>query len=433
MNRAKTIWQYVANFSSGVLIILLSVALITLFFINRKAAIANKELRTIKNVLELRVRERTASLEETSNLLRYSESYIRDILESMPIALIGLDKDLNINQWNRLSEEITGADNEQVMGKNLWDAYPTITLTPNQINQALSANSAVTIKHCQHGQYYYDLTIYPLREHKEMGLVILLDDVTQRTLAANILVQRDKMASMGELAANMAHDIDGPLQAILSDLQSVQGELKTQSNSDFQKVKVLLNDAAERGTQVMGIIANLLDFSRAQRDKKEDADIPEIMNHTIDLAKVILSESSGLKFSDIVVVQKIEANLPKFPSHVSELQQVFLSLFRSACHSLGEVDKVGFEPKISVEISDNYGALWIKAQHNGKGLTSEEQQYIFEPFFNTKNAVLGTGLGLASSHGIIERHSGWIEVKGGKDGGTTFEVYLPRSGRLVPE
>ena len=347
--QGETIWQYVANFSSGVLIILLSVALVFLFFIYRRATQANFELIAIKEVLEVRVRERTASLEKTSDMLRNSESYIRDVLESMPIALIGLDKDLNINQWNRLSEEITGASNERVLGRNLWEAYPTITLSPSQVNQALKANQAITIKHCQHGQYYYDLTIYPLREHREKGVVILLDDVTQKTLAANILVQRDKMASMGELAANMAHDIDGPLQAILGDLQSAQNELEVKG-SDHQSVTAFLGDAVERGVQVTGIIDNLLEFSRAQGDEMEEADIPALMSHSIDLASVILSESSGLKFSDINVVQKIEDNLPKFPIHVSELQQVFLSLFRSACHSLGRETKRGLSRKYELKL-----------------------------------------------------------------------------------
>ena len=121
----STNWQYVANFSSSVLILLLSITAITLFFSHRRARRANRELEEIRKFLEQRVREHTRLLQE-------SEAYIKSIVDSMPLMLIGLNKDLNITQWNNWAESTTGIRSDLVIGKNLWEAYPTITLSPEQ-------------------------------------------------------------------------------------------------------------------------------------------------------------------------------------------------------------------------------------------------------------------------------------------------------------
>ncbi len=445
--QGETKWQYVANFSSGVLIILLSVAVVTLFFSHRRTRKANLALEEIRDVLELRVLERTATLDEsnrllketnlllegeiaqhkeTTGLLRLSEAYIKDILESMPLMLIGLDKDMNVTQWNRSAEGITGVKSEQAVGENLWEAYPTITVSPNQITDVLESNKPNTIKHCQRGQYYFDITIYPLCEQLETGLVILIDDVTQRILTENMLIQRDKMSSMGELASTMAHDIDTPLQAILQDLQSVQQAL-SQGAQNHREISGLLSDAADRGRQASNVITNLLDFSRTHGDKKRQSNVVDIVEHTLALAEDVLSEPSGLKFRDIKIDRHYAENLPLIPCYASELQQVFLSLFRHACHSLGQVESADFQPDIRLDLTECYDALWIKVQHNGVGLTGEEQRYIFEPFFNnSSDGAADAGKRLSFSYFIItEHHRGQIAVTSDLNVGTTFHIQLP--------
>ena len=183
----STNWQYVANFSSGILIIVVSITALRLFFSRRQVRRYNNELEEIRTQLELRVKERTANLEAeivehraTMARLRSSEAYITSILRSMPLMLIGLNNENKITQWNHRAEEISGMPSDSVVGQDLWDAYPNISLTPAQIQQALDDNETLTIKYSQRGQYHFDITIYPLQEQSETGVVILLDDVTQR-------------------------------------------------------------------------------------------------------------------------------------------------------------------------------------------------------------------------------------------------------------
>ena len=162
----STNWQYVANFSSGILVIVLSLTALWLFFTRRQVNHYNFELEEIRTQLELRVKERTATLEAeigghraTTARLRSSESYITSILRSMPLMLIGLSKENRITQWNHLAEEISGMPSDAVLGRDLWEAYPNITITPQQIQQALDDNKTLTIKYSQRGQYHFDITI----------------------------------------------------------------------------------------------------------------------------------------------------------------------------------------------------------------------------------------------------------------------------------
>ena len=449
----ETKWQYVANFSSAVLIVLLSVTAISLFFSHRRATKANKALKEIRDMLEQRVRERTATLDESNGLLKesnrllgveisehkettarlkVSEAYIKNILQSMPSMLIGLDGEMNVTQWNQCAEETTGVSHEKAHGRNLWDAYPTITISPDQVKQVLEHNKPVAIEHSQRGQYYFDITIYPLQGELETGVVILVDNVTQRTLAENKLIHRDKISAMGELASTMAHDIDTPIQAILEDLETLKGSLpgnngSSESEADNNaKLIALIDDAKERGQQTSHIIRNLLDFSQLHSGNKRPAQVTDIIDHTLELAQTILSDLSGLKFQDIQIERSYEEKLPTLPCFESELQQVFLSLFRHACHALGAATgRENFDPVIKIDVQECYDALWIKIQHNGLGLTAEEQQDIFEPFFNTVVDEKSTSAEdrLSFSHFIVtDHHQGQIAVTSDVNVGSTFHI-----------
>lgn len=423
-----TNWHHIANFSSGVLILALSAAVIGLYFSRRKTARANAALEEIRADLAQRVQERTASLEATNRLLTFSEAYIKDILDSMPLMLVGINQEFEITQWNRGAEKITGVSAERAMGVNLWQAYPTITLSPDQVSKVLETGKATTIKHSQRGQYYFDITIYPLSAGVETGLVILLDDVTQRILAENMLIQRDKMSSMGELASTMAHDIDVPLDAILEDLAAIRNLVK--DGELAQQMEPFLNDAMTRGVQASRVVSNLLDFSRSRGDQKRLAYIPEVIEHSYELAADVLIEPSGLRFRDITVERQYAEDLSSLPSYVAELQQVFLSIFRHACYALGKFrGRENFKPLIRVEVKEAYDALWIKVQHNGRGLTPSEQQYLFEPYFVSSGSASEdheAGRRLSFSYFIItEHHQGQLAVTSDLELGTTFHIQLP--------
>ena len=452
----ETNWQYVANFSSGILIIALSLTAIRLAFTRRAARRYNRELEEIRAQLEDRVKERTATLDnansllqqsnlaleeeitehrDTSKKLRLSESYITSILRSMPLMLIGLNKAGEITQWNSRAEEISSLPADKVLGKNLWQAYPTIAVTPEQIKQAQDEDKTLTVKYSQRGQYHFDITIYPLHDQLETGVVIMVDDVTQRVQSENMLVQRDKMSSMGEMASVMAHDINIPLQAILKDLQTVRQDL-TEEHIDPIGINELLDAALIRGRQAASVINNLVRFSDAGAGEKQLANIIEVMDHSVELAADVLSVTKGLRFKDVVINYNYADDLPQLRCHVPELQQVFLSLFRYSCYALGKVEDPEHTPSINIEISEFYEAIWVRIQHNGLGMTTEEQQLVFEPFFANSHADKDSAVESAKQSGagerlsfaqfiIAEQHQGQIAVTSDINIGTTFHIQLP--------
>jgi len=452
----STKWQHVANTSGSILIILLTIAVINLFFTRRKARKSNQELNEIRDRLELLVQERTATLDESNRLLietnklleneiaghvstaarlRASESYIKNILRSMPLMLIGVDKDGQITQWNMRAEDITGIKAGDVLGRNLWDAYPVITVSPDQVQSALDKNETITIKHSQRGQYYFDITIYPLQDQDETGAVILIDDVTKKILAENMLIQNDKISSMGELASSMAHDINAPLQSILFDLRSFQNLLtdssqymdEIESNGMPAELGGLLSHAYEKGEKMASIVQNLQDFARGRSDRKQLSNIVDLMEHTLELAGDVLSAPSGLRFKDIHIERNYEKDLPMIPCYVTELQQVFLSLFRHAYDALCRVADHGHNPTIVIQINVSYDSFWIRIQHNGVGLTNEEQLYLFEPFVrkDTTDVVYDAVKRLSFAYFIItEQHQGYMAVTSDINVGTTFHIQM---------
>ncbi len=196
----STKWQYVANTTASVLILSLVIVLIFLIRAHLRSMRANRALTEIKATLEDRVAHRTAVLQETTEQLQEREAYIASIVNSMPVMLIGLNQQLQITQWNKKAEEITGRPLKDVVGKNLWEAYAAITLTQEQVKSVLESGETLTLKHAQRGQYSFDITLYPLDNQDDTGLVILISDVTKQVNAENKVAERDKVSAMGELA-----------------------------------------------------------------------------------------------------------------------------------------------------------------------------------------------------------------------------------------
>jgi len=423
----STKWQWVANFSSSVLILTLLIVMIFLLLANRRAGRANRELKDIKATLEDRVARRTASLIETTEALKSREEYITSIVESMPLMLIGLNQRMEIIQWNQVAEESTGRPIASVLGKNLWDAYPAITLTPDQVAEVLHTKKTMTIKHSQRDQYYFDITIYALTDKGETGVVVLVDDITKQMKAENKVSERDKISAMGELASAMAYDINLPLQSILSSLLNAQEKL---SNNDANAIKSELLDTLKNarfsGNQASSIIQNLLDLASSHHHEKAPADITVLMDQSIHLADTLFTDLSGLKFSDIHITRHYHEGLPNIPCYHSELQQVFIRLLRNAFHSLNRKSQVS--PAINIEISEFYDSLWIKIQHNGKALSPLEQEDIFQPFFSISDREPACPVEQRLSYPyfiITDHHDGQMSVTSDEKFGTCFNIQLP--------
>ncbi|WP_331344792.1 PAS domain S-box protein [Cellvibrio sp. UBA7661] len=421
----STKWQYVANTTASVLILTLVIVLAFLIRAHWRAVRSNRALTEIKATLEDRVARRTAVLQER-------EAYIASIVNSMPVMLIGLNQELQITQWNQKAEEITGRPFKDVVGQNLWTAYAQITLTQEQVKTVLATGETLNLKHTQRGQYTFDITLYPLNNQQETGIVILISDVTKQVNAENKLAERDKVSAMGELASAMAYDISLPINTIFARVSSARQEIEAAELGDVKEFLLQeVETVRQSAHQATAIAQNLLQLASSHRDSKQLADVPPIMDHSIELASGLFSDANGLTFKHINIRRNYADQLPQIPCYPAELAQVFVRLMRNAFYALNAKSwDDNNKPWINIEIGEFYDSLWIKVEHNGKCLSPAEQLEIFQPFFSieSQTSTCPVEQRLSYSYFIItDHHRGQMAVTSDEQNGTCFNIQLALS------
>ena len=221
------------------------------------------------------------------------------------------------------------------------------------------------------------------------------------------LVQSEKLAATGRLAASMAHEINNPLQAIHNSLQLVLGfALEPGERQEY------LQMADEEVQRLMGLVKRILDFARRpQREMR-----PTNLNDVVE--KVLALANKYLQHRHIALRRDLSPDLPAVIATADELGQVFLNLVLNSVDAMPE----GGTLRVSSRLAQD-GHLTVAFSDTGAGISPEHLDRIFEPFFSTREK--GTGIGLAISHNIIERHGGEITVQSVMGEGTTFTVHLP--------
>ncbi|WNG55232.1 hypothetical protein F0U59_10910 [Archangium gephyra] len=262
------------------------------------------------------------------------------------------------------------------------------------------------------------------------------------------LVQAEKLASMGQLAAGVAHEIKNPLNFVNNfslSLVEMTDELLQEFKSlpaDKQADLVMLaNDCrqtaqkiAEHGKRADGIVRGMLDHSTVRPGVRSPVDLNRFIEEHIGL---ILQDSKGQRLGFPVSVERaLEPGLPLIEVIPQELGRALLNLLNNAFHAVSEQHKKGlsgYAPAVCVSTLRQGGRVEIRIQDNGTGIPAAVRERIFEPFFTTKRPGEGIGLGLSLSHGIItRRHEGTLEFDSTENDGTTFIITLPFNPRVLP-
>ncbi len=425
----STNWQYVANTSASLLILILLVVLVFLIRAHLRAKRSNQALTEIKETLEERVTRRTEVLQQTAEQLRQREAYIASIVNSMPVMLIGLNEQLQVTQWNRTAEDITGRPFEDVKGMDLWKAYPAITLSEDQVRDVLVSGETGHLKHTQQGQYSFDITLYRLRDHDDTGVVILVSDITRQVNAENSVAERDKLSALGELASAMAYDISLPVNSISRHAASARHQIEASDPGAVQESLLEeVNVVGSSARQASAIVGNLLNLARSHHDTKQRSDVPAIMDRSIALASELFIDADSLAFSDIAIERQYAASLPQVSCFPDELAQVFTRLLRSAFYALKDRKEGPGDPRIRIVIERFVESLWIRVEHNGTCLSPSAQVEIFEPYFlsSEQDGRYPVEHRLSYPHFIItDHHGGHLAVTSDEQLGTCFNIQLP--------
>jgi two-component system NtrC family sensor kinase len=224
------------------------------------------------------------------------------------------------------------------------------------------------------------------------------------------IMKSERLATLGQLAAGVAHEINNPLGAILmySHLSLEEMEAEDPRRKNLEKV-------AAEATRCKNIVRGLLDFARQSEPNVEEADANEILRRTLSVLQ------NQAQFQNITITTTFCTSLPKAMMDSGQMQQVFTNIILNAAEA---IDGQG-EVSIATRIAEGGRFIEIEFTDTGCGISRENLDKIFDPFFTTKEVGSGTGLGLAVSYGIIARHRGTIEVKSSPGKGTTFIVRLP--------
>lgn len=235
-------------------------------------------------------------------------------------------------------------------------------------------------------------------------------DEKLKEYASQQIMKSERLATLGQLAAGVAHEINNPLGAILMYTHLALEDLK--ENNVMRKN---LEKVTMEASRCRDIVRGLLDFARQSEPKMEESDINRILERTLGLV-----ENQAL-FHNVNINKIFSTSLPKVLVDVGQMQQVFTNIVLNAAEAMEGKGEL----KIATRLTDDNGHIEIEFTDTGCGISPENREKIFDPFFTTKQVGHGTGLGLAISYGIIARHKGTIEVKSELNKGTTFIIKLP--------
>jgi two-component system NtrC family sensor kinase len=245
-----------------------------------------------------------------------------------------------------------------------------------------------------------------------------VEERTQQLKAAQKkLLQSDRLASLGQLSASVAHEINNPVSGVLNLSMLMQRMLKDDGvpPERLPEFRKYLGQVTNETARVGRIVSDLLAFSRRGKPQRAQADLNRIVRTTLSLVE------HKMKLSNVALTAAYGEDLPGVPCDASQIQQVVLNLLLNAA----EATQTRPERRVSVTTAKQDGAVLLQVADNGEGIPPENLSKIFDPFFTTKSEGKGVGLGLAVSYGIIEAHGGDIEVRSTVGEGTTFAVSLP--------
>jgi two-component system, NtrC family, sensor kinase len=227
------------------------------------------------------------------------------------------------------------------------------------------------------------------------------------------LIQLEKMNALGKLSASIAHEINNPLSGVMVYTQLLQKSIKNDSFDRNKSLDILskMELALDQSTK---LVRNLLDFARQTAPDLKAISVKTVIDQVIGL----VGHQAELK--KIKIIREDSRDLPLVKSDFSQLQQVFINLMVNAIQAMGEKGELN----ISSSLAEN-GFVKVSFRDTGCGIAPDNMDKLFTPFFSTKDAVKGVGLGLAVSYGIVERHGGRIEVQSQLGKGSTFSVFIP--------
>jgi histidine kinase len=356
--------------------------------------------------------------------VRKSHQKYIDIFNTITHAVFLVDKrELRIIDCNMSAVELYGVPKEELHGRPLTELF-TGSDTHAAREVITGCGSVDRIKNVTRDgrEFYVSLQSSLMEFDGREVFLVSTRDITARLETEQQLIQAGKMATLGEMATAVAHEINQPMAVIQTSIDLIMRKIQRQEQptcSDMERITGLMATSIERATK---IIDHMREFGR-----KSDLDHKPVSVNEV-LRKAFEFFNQQLLLRDIAVEWRLDTEIPLIRGQSNRLEQVIINLFTNARDAIEErVQREGgaVEKRISIRTGVVRNAVMVEFSDTGGGVPVRVREKIFEPFFTTKSEGKGTGLGLSISYGIIKEHGGTIAVTENREGGATFLIRLP--------
>jgi len=377
-------------------------------------------VKTVAQILDITERK------QAEEVLRESQKFSSSLLESSPNPITVVNLDTSMIYVNPAFEKLSGFTLGEIAGRKA--PYPW---WPEGKRERILAAFKDAIEHGgrrternfqkKNGErFWVALNSAPvMQDGKAIYLIITWLDITERKRAEEKEKQLQqelylarRLASVGELAAGVAHEINNPLTGVLGFSQRL---IRKSTDEALSRDLEIIHSEARRAAEV---VQNLLTFARRRQPKKEYSNINDIMQKTLEL------RSYALQTSNIEVVTTLAPSLPQIMVDFPQMQEVFLNIILNAEQAMSEAHGRG---KLIIKTREIKDYVRISLADDGPGISPKNLDKVFDPFFTTREGKGGTGLGLSACHGIVTEHGGRIYARSKAGKGATFFVELPLS------
>ena len=361
--------------------------------------------------------------------LKEAHDFINKIIQSSPNAITATDMKGNILIWNRAAEESIGYKAVDVIGKmNIQKIYP----------DEMARKVMQMLRKPEHGGVGR-LNAYPMVYVRQDGTVIegnlsaaIIYDSSGKEIATvgsfvdlkerlemeralrrtqEQLLQSEKLAAMGRLTSQIAHELNNPLYGIMNTLELLKTEISPQS-----KRRKVLEMALSETVRLSDLLRKMLSFSKPDQEEKQAVDLNTVLD------EILLLHEKQLQENDIKIKTSFAEPLPQISASKDQLRQIFLNLVANARDAMPDGGT------LSVTTAADPENVRIEIADTGIGIQEEHLKKIFDSFFTTKDSVKGVGLGLSVCYGFIKDHGGDIQVESQVNAGTTFTITFPITG-----
>jgi PAS domain S-box-containing protein len=403
------------------------------------------------------ITERKRTEEKIIEAMLFNEQ----IIEKSPIGISIYDESGQCLTANQAIARIVGTSREEILQQNLnsiesWKLGRLLDLALKVFIDSLPIRKEIELITHAGKEIIIDCQLVPFRKGKNKNLLMMITDMTEYRKMQEIMLQSDKMLSVGGLAAGMAHEINNPLAGMMSTAEVMNyrlTNLHTPANQKAAKnagtsmdaikafmeargIFKMLNRISISGRRIAKIVVNMLSFAHRTDHSFSFCDLRKLMDQSVEIASKDCNTEKQYNFSEIKIIREYENNLPQILCESAKIQQVLLNILHNGAEAMLEEQAnntaKNHHHQFIFRLTSNHNTetVCIEIEDNGPGMDENTRKRVFEPFFTTKPPNRGIGLGLSVSYFIItENHDGRMSLESIPGKGTRFKINLPIKGK----